>query len=256
MAKGKSKTAKRREQSTSLIQQRTVVLPLSLEEDQYDLLERAARHMWGVKRRYAHNRKTLQEKGTRSAHRRLKAMKGREERFIRDVNHCASKQLANTPGVRIIAFEDLAYIRRMGRRNTKGGKRRRNMLNQWPFSQLQEFTAYKAARNGIVILMIDPSYTSRRCHRCGYVDRRNRNHARFDCLRCGWSDNADRNAALNIRDRAIASLEQEHTSTDRPVDRVPSTTRMDGTPATTCVSNHSRITGATLTSKPRCSSSR
>lgn len=163
-------------------------------------------HMQGVKRRYAHNRKTLQEKGTRSAHRRLKAMRHREERFIRNTNHRASKQLANTPNVSVIAFEDLTYIRRQARKGTKTGRMRRNMLNQWPFSQLQEFTAYKAAQNGVMTMMIDPAYTSQKCNHCGYVDARNRDHARFDCLRCGHSDNADHNAALNIRDRAIQNL--------------------------------------------------
>lgn len=163
-------------------------------------------HMQGVKRRYAHNRKTLQKKGTRSAHRRLKAMGHREERFIRDANHRASKQLANTPNVSVIAFEDLAYIRRQARKGTKTGRARRNMLNQWPFSQLQEFTAYKAAQNGVMTVMVDPAYTSQKCNHCGYVDARNRDHARFDCLRCGHSDNADHNAALNIRDRAIQNL--------------------------------------------------
>lgn len=91
----------------------------------------------------------------------------------------------------------------------------------------------RAAANGVRVIMVDPSYTSQRCNRCGYVDAGNRNGARFDCKRCAWSDNADHNAAMNIRDRAIASLEHENTSTDRPVDRVPSTTRMDGTPTMT-----------------------
>lgn len=159
-----------------------------------------------VRRRYAYDRRTLQEKGTRSAHRRLKAMRHREERFIRDVNHRASKRLANTPNVSVIAFEDLAYIRRQARKGAKTGRRRRNMLNQWPFAQLQEFTAYKAARNGVRTMMVNPAYTSQKCNRCGYVDARNRDHARFNCLRCGHNDNADHNAALNIRDRAIQNL--------------------------------------------------
>ena len=207
--------------------------------------------IWGTKRKYAHNRKTLQEKGTRSAHRRLKAMSGREERFIRDVNHCVSKRLANSPNVKAIAFEDLTYIRRQATKRTKTGKRRRNMLNQWSFSQLQEFAAYKAAANGVRVIMVDPSYTSQRCNRCGYVDAGNRNGARFDCKRCAWSDNADHNAALNIRDRAIASLEDDYVSTDRPVDRVLSTTRMDGTPTMTSTSDDDgRVVGATFTSKP------
>lgn len=161
-----------------------------------------------VRRRYAYDRRALQEKGTRSAHRRLKAMGRREERFIRDVDHCAAKRLADTPGIGVMAFEDLAYIRRQARKGTKTGRRRRNMLNQWPFSQLQEFTAYKAAAKGIQVVMVDPAYTSQRCNACGYVDKRNRDRARFDCLRCGHSDDADHNAALNIRDRAIQSLGQ------------------------------------------------
>ncbi len=161
-----------------------------------------------VKRRYAYDRRTLQEKGTRSAHRRLKAIGGREERFIRDVDHRAAKRLADTPGIGVIAFEDLTRIRRLARKGTKTSRRRRSMLNQWPFSQLQKFTAYKAAAKGIQVVMVDPAYTSQQCNRCGYVDKRNRDRARFDCLRCGHSDDADHNAALNIRDRAIQSLGQ------------------------------------------------
>ena len=161
-----------------------------------------------VRRRYAYDRRALQEKGTRSAHRRLKAMKRREERFIRDVDHRAAKRLADTPGIGVMAFEDLSRIRRLARKGTRTGRRRRNMLNQWPFSQLQEFTAYKAAAKGIQVVMVDPAYTSQRCNRCGYVDKSNRDRARFDCLRCGHSDDADHNAALNIRDRAIQSLGQ------------------------------------------------
>lgn len=161
-----------------------------------------------VRRRYAYDRRALQEKGTRSAHRRLKAMSGREERFIRDVDHCAAKRLADTSGIGVMAFEDLSQIRRLARKGTKTGRRRRNMLNQWPFFQLQEFTAHKAAAKGIRVVMVDPAYTSQRCNACGYVDKRNRDRARFDCLCCGHSDDADHNAALNIRDRAIQSLGQ------------------------------------------------
>ena len=161
-----------------------------------------------VKRRHAYDRRTLQEKGTRSAHRRLKAIGKREERFIRDVDHRAAKRLANTPGIGVIAFEDLTRIRRLARKGTRTSRRRRNMLNQWPFSQLQEFAAYKAAAKGIQVVTVDPVYTSQRCNRCGYVDKGNRDRARFDCLRCGHSDDADHNAALNIRDRAIQSLGQ------------------------------------------------
>ena len=46
-----------------------------------------------VRQRYARVRQSLQEKGTRSAKRRLKKIGARERRFRRDINHCISKQI-------------------------------------------------------------------------------------------------------------------------------------------------------------------
>jgi len=73
-------------------------------------------------RRYLHNRRTLQAKGTRSAKRRLRAMSGREQRFSKDVNHCVSKKLARSEGMTIFALEDLSGIR-----NQRRGKK----MNKW-----------------------------------------------------------------------------------------------------------------------------
>ena len=139
-------------------------------------------------------------------HRRLQATGQRKKRLIRDINHCASKQLANTPNINVIAFKDLTHIRRQAVKGTKTSKARRNMLNQWPFSQLQEFTTYKAARNSVRTVMANPAYTSQQRNHYGRVDARNRNHARLNCLTCGHSDNTDHNAALNIRDRTTQNL--------------------------------------------------
>ncbi len=65
----------------------------------------------GVQRRYLHNRRKLQQKGTRSCLRRLQAMSGREKRFMKDTNHCVSKKLANQPVVAVFVLEDLSSIR-------------------------------------------------------------------------------------------------------------------------------------------------
>ena len=49
MAHGKSKTAQRREKATGLIQQRTLILPLNVGDEAFDLLAKAARiynRMW------------------------------------------------------------------------------------------------------------------------------------------------------------------------------------------------------------------
>jgi putative transposase len=59
--------------------------------------------------RYFKARKTLQRKGTRSAKRRLIALSGRERRFIADVNHQISKEIAKPNS--LIGLENLTEIR-------------------------------------------------------------------------------------------------------------------------------------------------
>jgi putative transposase len=84
--------------------------------------------------RYHKARTTLQRKDTRSAKRRLIALSGRERRFIADVNHQISKDIAK-PNT-LIGLENLTGIR--DRTRTKSGekaskKRRRANRNkaQW-----------------------------------------------------------------------------------------------------------------------------
>ncbi len=97
----------------------------------------------GVQRRYLHNRRKLQQQGTRSAKRRLKAMSGREKRFMKDTNHCVSKKLANQPGVAVFVVEDLSSIRTQRR-----GKKMNKWLGSWAFYQQEQFLTYKAEALG------------------------------------------------------------------------------------------------------------
>ena len=58
---------------------------------------------------------------------------------------------------------------------------------------------YKLNWLGGELVLVDPRYTSQKCHACGHVDKENRkNQAKFLCTSCGHEDNADNNAALNI----------------------------------------------------------
>lgn len=155
-----------------------------------------------VRRRYKHTRSELQSRGTRSAKRRLKAMSGREERFVKDVNHCMSKRLAGNPNVDTYVLEDLTSIRK-GARKDKMSKKTRSWVNNWSFFQFQEFLEYKCADNGIKVAYVDPAYTSQMCNHCGVVKKSNRkSQSLYECA-CGWSANADYNASLNIRDKYL-----------------------------------------------------
>ncbi|MBE9004470.1 transposase [Fortiea sp. LEGE XX443] len=156
-----------------------------------------------VQRRYLYNRRKLQQKGTRSAKRRLKAMSGREKRFMKDTNHCVSKKLANQPGIAVFVLEDLSSIRTQRR-----GKKMNKWLGGWAFYQQEQFLAYKAEALGKRVVHQDPRYTSQKCNICKHIRRTNRHKSRFHCKNCGHRTHADLNAAKNVRDDYILSSTQ------------------------------------------------
>nr|MCR5110264.1 transposase [Ruminococcus sp.] len=60
------------------------------------------------------------------------------------------------------------------------------------------------------VVYIDPKNTSRRCSKCGYIDKENREtQSRFICLKCGFKENADYNASQNIGIKDIDKLIKE-----------------------------------------------
>jgi IS605 OrfB family transposase len=153
-----------------------------------------------TQRRYLHNRKKLQQKGTRNAKRRLKSMSGRKKRFMKDINHCVSKKIANLPGISTYVLEDLTGIRNQ-RRNKKMNK----WMSSWPFYQMEQFLTYKSGALGKEVKYVDARYTSKKCNQCGHINGANRKKSRFVCKCCGYQEHADLNASYNIRDNYILS---------------------------------------------------
>jgi len=142
-------------------------------------------------------RRSLQAKGTRSARRHLRELRGRENRFRRDCDHVLSRRIVDSveKGTTIV-FEDLTDIRK----SMKGRKKQRRRLHSWSFDRLQTFVEYKAELAGVRVVYADPRYTSQKCSCCGDTRRANRqSQSEFRCKRCGFSLSADLNAARNIR---------------------------------------------------------
>lgn len=161
-----------------------------------------------IKRKYQELRKQLQSKG-HSAQRHLLKLKQKENRFVRDSDHCISKQIVSKlQSGDTIVLEKLTGIRGGVRKLTKEqreqGKKtmrkpQRKSINQWSFFQLEQFLTYKAAAKGIGIVFVDARYTSQRCSKCGHIKKSNRkNQSIFKCRLCGFQHNADLNAAKNI----------------------------------------------------------
>ncbi|HOI12537.1 MAG TPA: transposase [Methanoculleus sp.] len=142
-------------------------------------------------RKYSAIRKRLQKRGK---FRKLKAIKDRESRIVKDLNHKISRKVVDMAKDQdaALVFEDLNGIRK-----TRKQHRSFNYaLHSWSFYQLQQFVEYKAKLLGVPVLYIDPAYTSQECSRCGV--RGQRRGKEFKCPVCGHVDHADVNAAFNI----------------------------------------------------------
>jgi len=167
-----------------------------------------------IHNKYKNIRKSLQKQGK---YRKVKQIKDRESRIVKDLNHKISKKIVdiavkNNSGIKL---EDLTGIRN----NKKHTRSFNYSLNSWSFYQLQMFLEYKAKIQGVEVVYIDPHYTSKSCSRCGLIG--NRNGKKFKCT-CGYVDHADVNASFNIAlkdiniDQSIGERDSIEGNTDIP----------------------------------------
>lgn len=146
-------------------------------------------------------RSELQAKGTKSAKRRLKAISGRENRFMTDVNHQLSKALVQRYGSNtLFVLEDLSGVSFEEENLSGHSKEQRNEIRSWAFYQLEQMLTYKAQVCNSKVLKVDAGYTSQRCPKCGRIHKENRKHETHEyiCDSCGYRSNDDRVGAMNI----------------------------------------------------------
>jgi putative transposase len=137
---------------------------------------------------FARLQKRLQQKGTRSAKRRMIAIGGRERRLKLQANHRIAKSIVQAHPSTLIGLENLVGIRertrRRRKRRQKSGRgieavspkaRRANRhASKWAFAELQDMITYKAVLSTALAIKVDADYTSQTCPMCGYSDKRNR----------------------------------------------------------------------------------
>ena len=148
--------------------------------------------------RYKQLRKELQQRQTPSSRRRLKAIGGRENRWMQDINHQVSKALVqNNPKHTLFVLEDLSGIRSATERVRRND---RYVSVSWSFFDLEQKLKYKAALNESSVIKVDPRYTSQTCPVCGHTENSNRNKKMhiFCCKSCGYTSNDDRIGAMNL----------------------------------------------------------
>ncbi|HEY3992170.1 MAG TPA: transposase, partial [Ktedonobacteraceae bacterium] len=159
---------------------------------------------------YARLRKRLQQKGTRSATRRLVSISGRERRLKADANHNVSKRIITRHPNSFIGLESLTDIRertrrRKGKKATKKQRKANAAYSKWSFAELQSMIAYKALMHASMAIKVDAHYTSKACPRCGHTCDANRpkKGLLFVCQNCHYTLHADLVGARNIVMRTL-----------------------------------------------------
>jgi putative transposase len=162
------------------------------------------------------SRKTKGSKNRKKAAKKL----GVFHQKIRDKRQAYQWKVANKivdRNVDGIALEDLNISGMMRRcrvkadektgRFLKNGQSRKKGLNRFisdaGWADLILKIEYLAAKQGKVVITINPKHSSQECRNCGHIDKSNRDGEKFICAECGYHEHADIGAAKTIRDRAL-----------------------------------------------------
>jgi putative transposase len=115
----------------------------------------------------------------------------------KDYAHKVSRKLVDTNG--LIAFEDL---------NVKGMVKNHNLaksISDSGWSQLVQFTTYKAESAGRRVVLVNPYNTSQMCSNCGGIVKKKLFDRVHKCS-CGYVEDRDVNAAVNILNLALSKI--------------------------------------------------
>jgi len=143
--------------------------------------------------KYKNLRKRLQKLGKL---RKVKAIKNRESKIIKDLNHKTTTALVKyaKDNNACIVMEELKDIRQKAKQRRK----QRYSLHSWSFYQQKMMIEYKAKKYGVSVHYVAPQYTSQRCSICGHIEQANRKGNLFCCKKCGTVEDSGVNAGFNI----------------------------------------------------------
>ena len=109
------------------------------------------------------------------------------------VKHCEERNIG------IVVIGDLTGIRD----SINYSKRANQKLHQWAFGKVTQLISYKAKALGIKVEVIDESYTSQTCPRCG--NKHKPSNREYKC-KCGFVYHRDGVGAVNIRQKYLGKF--------------------------------------------------
>ena len=151
------------------------------------------RNLKGIRRHYLYLRKRL---GNKKLLEKIKQIKHKEKRVIEQELHKIANHIVaqSVKAKSVIVLGNLKGIRRSVK---KKGKRLNRIVSNMPYYKLTKFITYKALENGIRVVKIKETNTSKLCSRCDNIGER-KSQGLFICKNCKYQVNADYNASRNI----------------------------------------------------------
>jgi putative transposase len=179
--------------------------------------DRAGKKIKRLQRRMG--RQEMASKRRQKTKTRIAKQRAKQRNIRKDFCHKTSRSIVDGAAL-INVFEDLK-LKNMTRRakskqdetgrflpNGAAAKTGLNKVLLEPgLGQIVDFVRYKSTREGKLLLLVAPQYTSQECACCGHVDADSRrSQSLFQCTACGHRDNADRNASIVIKKRAVDQI--------------------------------------------------
>lgn len=149
-------------------------------------------------------RMTSGGKGRRRKMRAMNQFKDYEKNWVKTYNHTISHQIVKFAKDNFASTIKLEFLEGFGQED-----KNKFILRNWSYYQLQQMIAYKAEREGMKVVFVDPYHTSQTCSCCGhYEDGQRETQSLFICKNpdcenkskdgSNYKMNADYNAAKNI----------------------------------------------------------
>lgn len=136
----------------------------------------------------------------------------KESRIMKDYDHKISNKIVDyaKENKLTIVMEKLSGMRNKHKRKKGKGSRALNrLINSWSFYRLQQFVEYKAKKNQIPFIKVNPHYTSQQCSYCNVIGKREGKSFICKNKKCSSRNimrNADVNACFNIGKRGIETI--------------------------------------------------
>lgn len=166
-----------------------------------------AKHNKAVARRYAYNAAQAKAKGTKSAKHHLKYVSGRKARFsLNCAREYAHEVLDDMSAGDVLVVEDLTGINARTIAKYKHSAEYNTAHTSWNHAQFLEELKSLAFQRSVIIIAVNPAFSSQTCPRCGCVDELNRYKGLFWCRECGFAGYADAVAAVVIRQLGLDAL--------------------------------------------------